>query len=112
MRSRIRQGLGILVLAALAPASWAIARQSDADGGPNAWIDAPLDGASVGIGDVVEIVAHVADADGVVGADIAVDGVIVENVEIENERTIETIRTTWTANEPAMVLWTVGKQNR
>ncbi len=71
------------------------AATSPADGPPRAWIDDPLDGATVDLGPV-EVVAHAYDPAGLTGMRLMVDGAVVAENPLDAAGVLAHLTWTWT----------------
>lgn len=80
--------------------------------GPQAWIDSPLDGSSLPLGDV-QVISHSSDASGIAQVELSVNGTVVRTDLVPASGPALTLMDqTWTPTAPGNYLIAVRAQNK
>jgi hypothetical protein len=82
-----------------------------AQAGPQAWIDAPLDGSSLPLAPL-EVISHAADLAGIAQVELSVNGAVINTMPVKNTgETLVTVTQEWTPANPGNYTLQVRAQN-
>jgi len=102
----------ILLAACLVAGCTGAKSVANISGGPQAWIDAPLDGSSLPLAQPYEIVFHISDLSGVMMGELSINGQLLDVMENPvAKQTLATLRKVWTPTEPGNYTIRARSQN-